>query len=68
MAMLAGLKGVRSAEASQIATQIRALLATHIKTGLHLPSFLEAVGIDTLTAYAVKDVYPFVLEHLEVTQ
>jgi len=52
MAMLAGLKGVRSAVASQIATQIRAPLATHIKTGLHLPSFLKAVGIETLTAYA----------------
>jgi len=52
MAMLAGgLKGVRSAVASQIATQIRAPLATHIKTGLHLPSFLKALGIDTLTAY-----------------
>ena len=51
MAMLAGLKGVRSAVASQIATQIRAPLATHLKTGLHLPSFLKAVGIPTLTAY-----------------
>jgi cholesterol oxidase len=52
MAMLAGLKGVRSAVASQIATQIRAPLATHLKTGLHQPSFLKAVGIDNLTAYA----------------
>jgi cholesterol oxidase len=51
MAMLAGLKGVGSAEASQLATQIRAPLATHVKTGLHLPSFLQAVVIDTLTAY-----------------
>jgi len=51
MAMLAGLKGVRSAVASQIATQIRAPLATHIKTGLHLPSFLKDVGIESLTAY-----------------
>jgi cholesterol oxidase len=51
MAMLAGLKGVRSAVASQIATQIRAPLSTHLKTGLHLPSFLKAVGIDSLTAY-----------------
>ena len=51
MAMLAGLKGVRSAVASQIATEIRAPLATHIKTGLHLPSFLNALGIKTLTAY-----------------
>ena len=51
MAMLAGLKGVRSAVASQIATEIRAPLATRIKTGLHLPSFLKDVGIQTLTAY-----------------
>ena len=51
MAMLAGLKGVRSAVASQIATQIRAPFATHLKTGLHLPSFLKAIGIDNLTAY-----------------
>src|SRR5208337_538874 len=52
MAMLTGLKGVRSAVASQIATQVRAPLSTHLKTGLHLPSFLKAVGIDSLTAYA----------------
>jgi cholesterol oxidase len=52
MAMLAGLKGVRSAVASQIATQIRAPLSTQIKSGIHLPSFLKAVGIDSLTAYA----------------
>ncbi len=51
MAMLAGLKGVRSAVASQIATEIRAPLATHIKTGLHLPSFLKAAGIESLNAY-----------------
>jgi cholesterol oxidase len=51
MAMLAGLKGVRSAVASQIATEIRAPFATHIKTGLHLPAFLKAIGIETLTAY-----------------
>jgi cholesterol oxidase len=52
MAMLAGLKGVRSAVASQIATEIRAPIATHLKTGLHLPAFLKAIGIETLTAYA----------------
>jgi cholesterol oxidase len=51
MAMLAGLKGVRSALASQVATQFRTPLAVHIKTGLHLPSFLKDVGIETLTAY-----------------
>jgi cholesterol oxidase len=52
MAMLAGLKGVRSAVASQIATHIKAPLATRIKTGLHLPSFLKTIGIGSLTAYA----------------
>ena len=51
MAMLAGLKGVRSAVASQIATQFRTPLATRLKTGLHLPSFLRDVGIESLTAY-----------------
>jgi len=51
MAMLAGLKGVRSAVASQIATQIRAPFATHLKTGLHVPSFLKAVGVESLNAY-----------------
>jgi cholesterol oxidase len=52
MAMLAGLKGVRSVVASQIATQVRAPISTKIKSGLPLPSFLKAVGIDSLTAYA----------------
>jgi cholesterol oxidase len=51
MAMLAGLKGVRSAVASQIATHINAPVATRIKTGLHLPSFLNSIGIESLTAY-----------------
>ena len=52
MAMLAGLEGVRSAVCSQIATRIVAPAATRIKTGLHLPSFLKDIGIDTLTAFA----------------
>jgi cholesterol oxidase len=52
MAMLAGLKGIRSAVASQIATHIKAPLATRLKTGLHLPSFLRDIGITSLTAYA----------------
>jgi cholesterol oxidase len=51
MGMLRGLKGVRSAVASQIATQFRTPLATQIKTGLHLPAFLKTAGIETLTAY-----------------
>ena len=50
MAMLAGLKGVRSAVVP-IATHVKAPLATQIKTGLHLPSFLKDIGIESLTAY-----------------
>jgi cholesterol oxidase len=52
MAMLAGLEGVRSVVSSQIATHIVAPTATHIKTGLHVPSFLDALGIKDLTAFA----------------
>lgn len=52
MAMLAGLQGVRSAVCSQIATNVRVPRATGIKTGLHIPSLLDALGVDTLTAYA----------------
>jgi cholesterol oxidase len=52
MAMLGGLQGVRSAVCSQIATHIRTPVATRIKTGLHLPSFLQSIGIRSLTAYA----------------
>jgi cholesterol oxidase len=52
MAMLAGLQGVRSVVCSQIATHVVAPTATHIKTGLHVPSFLDALGIKDLTAFA----------------
>ena len=52
MSLLSGLEGIRSAVCSQIATHIRTPTATRIKTGLHLPSFLDAIGIDSLTAYA----------------
>jgi cholesterol oxidase len=52
MAMLAGLQGVRSAVCSQIATHIVAPVATRIKTGLHLPTFLNDIGIHSLTAAA----------------
>jgi cholesterol oxidase len=55
MAMLAGLQGVRSAVCSQIATHIVAPEATKIKTGLHLPDFLEKLGIESLTAEATCD-------------
>jgi cholesterol oxidase len=52
MAMLSGLQGVRSAVCSQIATNIKVPPATGIKTGLHIPALLGALGVDTLTAYA----------------
>lgn len=52
MAMLAGLQGVRSVVASQIATHVVAPIATHIKTGLHIPTFLKDLGVESLTAFA----------------
>lgn len=52
MAMLAGLEGVRSAVASQIATDIVAPPLTRLKSGLHLTSALKALGVDSLTAYS----------------
>jgi cholesterol oxidase len=51
MAMLAGLQGVRSAVCSQIATHMIVPTMTSIKTGLHLPSFLDELGIESLDAY-----------------
>ena len=55
MSMLAGLQGVRSIVCSQIATNVVVPTATKIKTGLHLPSFLNELGIDSLTAYVDKN-------------
>ncbi|MGD0799011.1 MAG: alpha/beta fold hydrolase [Acidobacteriaceae bacterium] len=51
MAMLAGLEGVRSAVCSQIATHIKSPALVNLKTGFHLPGFLDALGIKSLTAY-----------------
>ncbi|MCG9768349.1 GMC family oxidoreductase N-terminal domain-containing protein [Pseudoalteromonas piscicida] len=50
MSMLRGLSGVRSVVASQIAADVVVPMATKMKTGLHLPSFLERLGVDSLTA------------------
>ncbi len=55
MSMLAGLQGVRSAVCSQIATHIVVPEATRIKTGLHLPEFLDKLGLKSLTAAASTD-------------
>lgn len=54
MAMLAGLQGVRSAVCSQIGPHIVPPAATQIKSGLHLPDVLKALGVDSLTAYVDK--------------
>lgn len=51
MAMLAGLQGVRSAVFSQVATHFSVPLSTQVKTGLHMPSMLELLGVHSLTAY-----------------
>jgi cholesterol oxidase len=51
MAMLGGLEGVRSAVASQIATHIVAPTVNRIRTGLHMPEFLDLLGVKDLNAY-----------------
>lgn len=51
MAMLAGLTGVRSSVISQISTHVYTPAMTRIKTGLHVPSFLKALGVNSLSAY-----------------
>ena len=50
MSMLAGLEGVRSIVCSQIATDIIVPTATKVKTGLHIPEFLDKLGVKSLTA------------------
>jgi cholesterol oxidase len=51
-AMLAGLQGVRSAVISQIATDVVTPAESRLKAGLHLPDFLDALGVDDLDADA----------------
>jgi cholesterol oxidase len=51
MAMLAGLQGVRSAVVSQIAAHMKTPLLSRLKAGLYLPSVLDRIGVDSLTAY-----------------
>ena len=50
MAMLDGLAGVRSIVSSQIATHIEAPPLTDLKSGLHVPEALDALGFDRLDA------------------
>jgi cholesterol oxidase len=52
MSMLGGLEGVHSFVCSQIATHTKGRLMTTLKTGLHVPEFLDRLGIDSLNAYA----------------
>lgn len=51
MAMLAGLKGVRSVVCSQIATHSKVPLMTALKSGFYVATALEMLGIESLTAY-----------------
>jgi cholesterol oxidase len=51
MSMLAGLEGVRSAVCSQIGTDIIVPAASEIRSGLHMPSLLKALGVKSLNAY-----------------
>jgi cholesterol oxidase len=51
MAMLAGLEGVRAAVCSQAGAHLVTPALARLKSGLHLPEFLEALGIESVTAY-----------------
>lgn len=51
MALMAGMKGVRSMVSAQIAIDFKPQLQVKAKTGLHLPSLLDDLGVSTLTAY-----------------
>ncbi len=55
MAMLAGLQGVRSIVASQVALHVKVPVMTKLKTGLHVPSFLQQLKISSLNAYVDKE-------------
>jgi cholesterol oxidase len=51
IAMLTGLKGVRSAVCSQVAMHPVGPAMTRIKCGLYIPEFLDALGVKSLSAY-----------------
>ncbi len=55
MSMLGGLQGVRSAVCSQVSAHMVAPLGTRLKAGLHVPDFLQHLGVKSLTAYTDKD-------------
>jgi cholesterol oxidase len=50
-AMLSGLQGVRSALCSQATLHLRPPRLTRFKAGIYLPSILNTLGVDSLTAY-----------------
>lgn len=52
MSMLGGhLKHVRSAVVSQVSTHAKAALGNKMKSGLFVPTLLDKLGVDSLTAY-----------------
>jgi cholesterol oxidase len=51
-AMLYGLKNVRSIVSNQIACNFFPAFQVKLKSGLHIPQVLDALGIKSLTAYA----------------
>jgi len=55
MAMAAGLQGVRSAVASQVALHVDATLSQKIRCGLHTPTLLKRLGFGGLDAIATTD-------------
>lgn len=55
MAMLNGLEGVNSAVISQVSAHMKSPLMTELKTGLHTAGALDALGVDTLTAYTSSE-------------
>jgi cholesterol oxidase len=55
MAMLSGLRGVRSAVCSQVSAHMVAPELTRLKSGLHVPGLLELLGVTSMTALARTD-------------
>jgi cholesterol oxidase len=51
MALLAGIKDVRSVLMSQVSVRMMVDPVGHVKAGLHLPQVLDALGVDSMTAY-----------------
>ena len=51
MAMLAGLQGVRSAVSSQVGAHLNVIPLNRIRSGLHMSSLLDKLGIDDLSMY-----------------